>query len=235
MRAPGSQQSTKTETKAGGAGPVDPFLPQTLPKRANKEQTLPAPGHTAPCARPPGSGSTSRAGGKRRPSALGCAPPSPTPRQRPTRKRCLLPSLASQLLHDTAMVLCPPPPPPSNAGGARGVPVVGATGERALLFSRAGPVLPSPHPSPPALSSGRRGVRSGRASLSSPWGPGALSQAECRSDRARAGSGSPGPHLRPAERGRSAEARSCPALPLPGGLLVFPPPTWKSVVVCSLP
>lgn len=152
MRAPGSQQSTKTETKAGGAGPVDPFLPQTLPKRANKEQTLPAPGHTAPCARPPGSGSTSRAGGKRRPSARGCAPPSPTPRQRPTRKRCLLPSLASQFLHDTAMVLCPPPPPQATPAGLAGCRWWGRRASEPSFsagLGRSSP-LPTPHP-PPCL------------------------------------------------------------------------------------
>lgn len=170
MRAPGSQQSTKTETKAGGAGPVDPFLPQTLPKRANKEQTLPAPGHTAPCARPPGSGSTSRAGGKRRPSALGCAPPSPTPRQRPTRKRCLLPSLASQFLHDTAMVLCPPPPPQATPAGLAGCRWWGRRASEPSFsagLGRSSP-LPTPHPRPVFRPPGRA-LRTGLVEL--PVGP----------------------------------------------------------------
>lgn len=104
-----------------------------------------------------------------------CAPPSqPPPGPAPAAHQhphTHLPSLprrtpprAAPYQKEVFAPLIGQPAPPGRSHGAgrlRGSTRGGGGGEtagRALLFSWAAPVLPSPHPSPPALSSGRRGV-----------------------------------------------------------------------------
>lgn len=200
-----SPSGARAPALSPGHGPrVCPRQPRTGAER------LPAAPHPTPAA--------PRVKTAPSPAAPPCrsprAPPPPTPRafpagqppprgQPPTRKRCLLPSLASQLLQDRAMVRDACGAGPGGAGGGGGGRRAGG---RAPSFS-AGPSrsspLPTPHPPPclPAAGALRSGPP-GSAAAPRPAAATGRGPFVCRGagrrgglgwGRPRRGSGWPGP------------------------------------------